>query len=121
MRIATLVRPGARSAARPPRVLVVGGGAARGAAERARFDAVVVDKELPRLSGLDLVSFLSHRAPATPIVLLTAFGGALVAEAARLRGATRHLAKPGRPAAPGCPPGRSRAGAAPCPPSGPSS
>ena len=40
------------------------------AAERARFDAVVVDKELPRLSGLDLVSFLSHRAPATPIVLL---------------------------------------------------
>ena len=66
------------------------------AAERARFDAVVVDKELPRLSGLDLVSFLSHRAPATPIVLLTAFGGALVAEAARLRGATRYLEKPVR-------------------------
>ncbi|OGL21130.1 MAG: hypothetical protein A3G44_15835 [Candidatus Rokubacteria bacterium RIFCSPLOWO2_12_FULL_73_47] len=121
MRIATLVRPGARSAARPPRVLVVeddaemaavvrdalaragfdvalegSGEGAIAAAERARFDAVVVDKELPRLSGLDLVSFLSHRAPATPIVLLTAFGGALVAEAARLRGATRYLEKPVR-------------------------
>ncbi|HBH00897.1 MAG TPA: hypothetical protein DDZ42_03080 [Candidatus Rokubacteria bacterium] len=69
------------------------------AAERERFDAVIVDKELPSLSGLDLVSFLSHRAPSTPIVLLTAFGGALVAAAARLRGATHYLEKPVRLAA----------------------
>jgi len=66
------------------------------ATEHQAFDAVIVDKELPRLSGLDLVSFLAHRAPETPIVLLTAFGGPLVAEAARRRGVTRYLEKPVR-------------------------
>jgi len=58
------------------------------------FDAAIVDKELPILNGLDLVSFLTHRVPEMPVILMTAFGGALVAEAALSRGATRYLEKP---------------------------
>lgn len=66
------------------------------AVEREAFDAAIVDKELPQLSGLDLVSFLIHRAPRMPVILITAFGGALVARAALERGATRYLEKPVR-------------------------
>lgn len=66
------------------------------AVEREAFDAAIVDKELPQFSGLDLVSFLIHRAPRTPVIVVTAFGGALVARAALERGATRYLEKPVR-------------------------
>jgi mannose-1-phosphate guanylyltransferase/CheY-like chemotaxis protein len=66
------------------------------AVERQAFDAAIVDKELPQLSGLDLVSFLIHRAPRTPVIVMTAFGGALVARAAVERGAMRYLEKPVR-------------------------
>lgn len=66
------------------------------AVEREAFDAAIVDKELPQLSGLDLVSFLIHRVPRTPVIVVTAFGGALVARAALERGATRYLEKPVR-------------------------
>ena len=121
MQTANLVWRNAPEGARRPRVLVVdddaemaavvrdalardgfdvavegSGEAAIDAVERERFEAVVVDKELGHASGLDLVSFLSHRSPATPIMLLTAFGGPLVAEAARQRGAQRYLEKPVR-------------------------
>ncbi len=66
------------------------------AVEREWFDVAIVDKELPVLNGLDLVSFLTHRVPEMPVILITAFGGALVAEAALSRGATRYLEKPVR-------------------------
>ena len=66
------------------------------AVEREWFDVAIVDKELPVLNGLDLVSFLTHRVPEMPVILITAFGGALVAEAALSRGATRYLDKPVR-------------------------
>lgn len=64
------------------------------AVERTRFDVAIVDKELPHISGLDLISFLTHRAPDMPVMLMTAFGGALVAHAALERGAIRYLEKP---------------------------
>ena len=67
------------------------------AVERERFDAVVVGRELPRVSGLDLVSFLTRRAPDVPVILITAFGGPLVAHAARCCGASGYLEKPLRP------------------------
>src|SRR3990167_3267402 len=72
------------------------GEGALAAVEREWFDVAIVDKELPVLNGLDLVSFLTHRVPEMPVILITAFGGALVAEAARSRGATHYLEKPVR-------------------------
>ena len=67
-----------------------------GAVESSTFDAVVVDKELPGINGLDLIVFLQHRSPGTPAVLMTAFGGPLAAEAALRRGAAAYLDKPVR-------------------------
>jgi mannose-1-phosphate guanylyltransferase/CheY-like chemotaxis protein len=62
--------------------------------DRTRFATAIVDKELPHVSGLDLISFMTHRAPGMPVMLMTAFGGALVAQAALERGAIRYLEKP---------------------------
>jgi DNA-binding NtrC family response regulator len=64
--------------------------------ERERFDAVVLDKELPGPNGLDLLSFLHKRLPAVPVILVTAFGGPVVAEEAANRGAYSYLEKPFR-------------------------
>lgn len=66
------------------------------AAEVERIDAVIVDKEMPGMSGMDLLVFFRHRFPETPVVLITAFGGARVAEEAFRRGAARYLEKPFR-------------------------
>lgn len=60
------------------------------------FDAVVLDKEMPGASGLDLLSFLRRRRPAVPVIFVTAFGGAAVAEEAARRGAFSYLEKPFR-------------------------
>ena len=64
--------------------------------ERRPFDVVIVDKEMPDLNGLDLMSELRRRLPEVRLIFLTAFGGALVARAARKRGADRYLDKPVR-------------------------
>jgi DNA-binding response OmpR family regulator len=60
------------------------------------FDVVVLDKEIPDLNGLDLLRELRARLPDVRLVFLTAFGGSLVARAARKRGADRYLDKPVR-------------------------
>jgi two-component system response regulator AtoC len=57
-------------------------------------DAVILDKELPDASGLDLIPLLRRRSPDTPIILITAFGGAAAAAEAFRREATRYLEKP---------------------------
>jgi DNA-binding NtrC family response regulator len=64
--------------------------------ERERFDAVILDKELPGPKGLDLLSFLRKRLPAVPVIFVTAFGGPSVAEEAARRGASRYVEKPFR-------------------------
>ncbi|HEV8586001.1 MAG TPA: response regulator [Methylomirabilota bacterium] len=64
--------------------------------ERETFDAVVLDKEMPGPSGLDLLSFLRGRLPTVPVIFVTAFGGAAVAEEAARRGAFSYLEKPFR-------------------------
>ena len=64
--------------------------------EAERVDGVIVDKEMPGMSGLDLLSLIHHRFPETPVILITAFGGPRVAEEALRRGATRYLEKPFR-------------------------
>jgi DNA-binding response OmpR family regulator len=66
------------------------------AAQRRTFDVVIVDKEMPDLNGLDLMAELRSRLPEVRLIFLTAFGGALVARAARKRGADRYLEKPVR-------------------------
>jgi DNA-binding response OmpR family regulator len=59
-------------------------------------DAVVLDKEMVGSSGLDLLRDIRRRHPSTPVVLVTAFGGAEVeAEALRL-GAAYYMDKPFR-------------------------
>ena len=60
------------------------------------FDAAILDKETPGMNGLDLLSFLRHRCPALPVIMITAFGGVAVAEEAFARGACRYLEKPFR-------------------------
>jgi two-component system OmpR family response regulator len=59
-------------------------------------DAIVLDKEMAGSSGLDLLPDIRRRHPHTPVVLVTAFGGADVeAEALRL-GAAYYMDKPFR-------------------------
>jgi len=65
-------------------------------AERERFDAVILDKQLPGPNGLDLLSFLRKRLPAVPVIFVTAFGGPGVAMEAARRGAYSYLEKPFR-------------------------
>jgi DNA-binding NtrC family response regulator len=64
--------------------------------ESSEFDAVILDKEMPGVNGLDLLGLFRRRCPDTPVILITAFGGATVAEEARRRGAARYLEKPFR-------------------------
>jgi mannose-1-phosphate guanylyltransferase len=66
------------------------------AVEQTRFDAVVLDKELPDINGLDLVFFMRHRRPGTPVILVSSHGGDLTAAVALGRGAARYLDKPVR-------------------------
>jgi DNA-binding NtrC family response regulator len=64
--------------------------------EQEPFDAVVLDKEMPGVNGLDLLAFLRQRLPEVPVIFITAFGGRLVAEEATRRGAFSYLEKPFR-------------------------
>jgi len=65
-------------------------------AESGRIDLIILDKEMPGMSGLDVLSFLHQRVPAVPVIFVTAFGGADVAEECRRRGARHYLEKPFR-------------------------
>jgi DNA-binding NtrC family response regulator len=67
--------------------------------ESERFVAVILDKEMPGVNGLDLLSYLHHRVPDVPVVFITAFGGPTVAHEALRRGAWRYIEKPFRVAA----------------------
>lgn len=64
--------------------------------EQEPFDAIVLDKEMPGVNGLDLLAFLRQRLPAVPVIFITAFGGRPVAEEAARRGAFSYLEKPFR-------------------------
>lgn len=72
------------------------GEAAVSLVESEPLDVVILDKEMPGTNGLDVLSFLRHRCPAIPVILVTAFGGPRVAEEALRRGAVRYLDKPFR-------------------------
>jgi DNA-binding response OmpR family regulator len=65
-------------------------------AEKDRPDAVVLDKEMPDMNGLELLPLLKDRLPGVPMILVTAFGGSRVAAEAFACGADRYLEKPFR-------------------------
>jgi FixJ family two-component response regulator len=66
------------------------------AVEREPIGLVVLDKEMPGPSGLDLLAFLRRRCPEVPVIVVTAFGGARVRAEAMARGAAVYLDKPFR-------------------------
>jgi len=58
------------------------------------FAAVLLDKNMPGLSGLDLLPSLRTMCPNTPIILTTAFGDAETQQEAVSKGAHAYLPKP---------------------------
>ena len=66
------------------------------ALRRTPFNLVILDKEMPGLTGLDLLPVLRHEFPRLPVVFVTAFGGRQVASSALRLGATSYLEKPFR-------------------------
>lgn len=63
---------------------------------RAPFDLVILDKEMPGLTGFDLLPIVRREFPAVPVMLVTAFGGRQIAASALRLGATSYLEKPFR-------------------------
>jgi DNA-binding NtrC family response regulator len=62
----------------------------------AAFELIILDKEMPGLTGLDLLPMLHRDFPQVPVVLVTAFGGRQVAASALRLGAASYLEKPFR-------------------------
>lgn len=57
-------------------------------------DVVVTDLSMPGMDGLELVSQIAARAPALPVILLTAHGSEHLLRIASSRGACGCLSKP---------------------------
>lgn len=55
---------------------------------------LVLDKELPGPSGLDLLSYIARRHRGLPVILITAFGGSAVRDEALRLGAVAYIEKP---------------------------
>lgn len=64
------------------------------AARMARFDVVILDKEMPEPGGFEVLPDFRRQCPETPVILITAFGGPRVAEEALRLGAARYIEKP---------------------------
>jgi CheY-like chemotaxis protein len=63
-------------------------------ADAASFDAIVTDELMPGLSGIQLAEAAHRLVPALPVLLVSGYGGALVARRAVAAGVSRVLAKP---------------------------
>src|SRR5919108_1029145 len=61
-----------------------------------RPDVIVLDINLPGVSGLDVLGGLARRWPKLPVIIMTAFGGRAVGADARRLGAAAYLEKPFR-------------------------
>ena len=72
----------------------VDGGEALRRVRQEAFDSVVLDKNLPDGSGLEILRRLRVLRPQTPVILITAFGDARTYEEAFTRGAYDLLLKP---------------------------
>ncbi len=60
------------------------------------FTAIVLDKNMPGLSGLDLLPGLRTICPETPVILITAFGDVPTYVDAMEKGASAYIFKPFR-------------------------
>jgi CheY-like chemotaxis protein len=58
------------------------------------FAAVILDEVMPGLSGIELTRALRVFAPEMPVLLVSGYGGALLAQRAASAGVTRVLTKP---------------------------
>jgi CheY-like chemotaxis protein len=58
------------------------------------FAAVITDEVMPQLSGTQLTKTLRTFAPDVPVLLVSGYGGGLLARRAAAAGVTRVLAKP---------------------------
>ena len=63
-------------------------------ADPQRFAAVITDEVMPRLSGTQLTAALRQHCPHLPVLLVSGYGGALLAQRAAAAGVTRVLVKP---------------------------
>ena len=59
-------------------------------------DLIILDKEMPGMTGFDLLPLVRREFPEVPILLVTAFGGQRVELSAIRLGATSYLEKPFR-------------------------
>ena len=64
------------------------GDAAIALLDESDFDAIVVDLNMPGMSGLDVATWVASNRPDTPVVVITAFGSLETAVAAIRRGPT---------------------------------
>lgn len=62
--------------------------------EPGRFAAVITDEVMPGLTGTQLSQALRAHAPRLPVLLLSGYGGAMLAQRASAAGVNRVLAKP---------------------------
>ena len=62
-----------------------------------RFDCVLMDIRMPRLSGVDAFKEMKKLAPSTPVILMTAYSVQGLIEEARAEGALAILQKPVAP------------------------
>jgi len=63
-------------------------------ADPARYAAVITDELMPGLTGTQLTAALRPIAPDLPVLLISGYGGALLASRAAAAGVTRVLSKP---------------------------
>lgn len=63
-------------------------------ADPKRFDAVITDEVMPGLSGTQLTQAFRVHAPHVPVLLVSGYGGAMLASRAAAAGVTRVLSKP---------------------------
>lgn len=63
-------------------------------AEPQRFAAVITDEAMPGLTGTQLTEALRQFAPELPVLLVSGYGGALLAKRAAAAGVSRVLSKP---------------------------
>lgn len=62
--------------------------------ESGNYGLVIVDRAMPDLSGDEVAVAIRKKSPATPVILLTGFGEAMLAEGAQLEGIDAILPKP---------------------------
>jgi ATP-dependent Lon protease len=59
-----------------------------------RFDLVITDIKMPGMDGLELLSIIKSRYPATKVIVMTAFGSPEKKEEALQKGAHFYIEKP---------------------------